>query len=51
MRHLAPLPTSDARLCSAAAAAGLRRALRIAAIRFSASFLFISLKVIFFTEN
>jgi len=51
MRHLAPLPTSDARLCSAAAAAGLRRALRIAAIRFSASCLFISLKVIFFTEN
>ena len=41
MRHLAPLPTSDARFCSAAAAAGLRRALRIAAMRLWASCRFI----------
>jgi predicted nucleic acid-binding Zn ribbon protein len=51
IRHFAPSPTSEARRCSAAAAAGLRRALRIAAIRFSASCFFICLKVIFFTEN
>jgi len=51
IRHLAPLPTSDARLCSAAAAAGLRRALRIAAMRLWASCLFIWLNDIFLTQK
>lgn len=37
MRHFAPSPTSDARRCNAAAAFGLRRALRNAAIRLCAS--------------
>jgi hypothetical protein len=41
MRHLAPSPTSEARFCCAAAAAGLRRALRIAAMRLCASCRFI----------
>ncbi len=51
MRHFAPSPTSEARRCSLVAACGLRRARRIAAIRFSASCLFISLKDIVFTEQ
>ena len=51
MRHFAPSPTSDARRCCAAAACGLRRALRAAAIRLCASCLFISRKEIFFTHQ
>ena len=51
MRHLAPSPTSEALRCSFAAACGPRRARRTAAIRFSASCLFISLKDTFFTEQ
>ena len=46
--HFAPSPTSEARRCSAAAAAGLRRALRMAAIRLFASCLFIWAKDITF---
>jgi len=49
MRHFVPSPTSEARFCSAAAAAGLRRARRIAAIRLAASCRFICLKEICFT--
>jgi hypothetical protein len=49
MRHFAPLPTSEARRCCSAAACGLRRALRIAAIRFRASCFLTSLNEIFFT--
>src|SRR5260370_31081796 len=37
MRHFAPSPTGDARRCWAAAACGLRRALRAAALRLCAS--------------
>jgi hypothetical protein len=51
MRHFAPSPTSETRLCSATAAAGLRLALRIAAMRLRASCLFTSLKDIVFTEE
>jgi hypothetical protein len=51
MCHFAPSPTSEALFCSAAAAAGLRRALRIAAIRFCASSFFTCLKVIFLTQE
>ena len=49
MRHFAPSPTSDARRCCAAAACGLRRALRAAAMRFCASCRFTSLKSTVFT--
>src|SRR5437667_9268930 len=51
MRHFALSPTSDARRCCAAAACGLRRALRAATIRLCASCLFISRKEIFFTHQ
>ena len=52
MRHFAPSPTSEARRCWAAAACGLRRALRAAAMRFCASCRFTSLKSTVFTfEN
>ncbi len=49
MRHFAPSPTSDARRCWAAAACGLRRALRAAAMRLCASCRFTSLKSTVFT--
>ena len=51
MRHLTPFPTSEARCCCSAAAWGLRRALRIAAIRLRASCFLTSRKEIFFTVN
>ena len=51
MRHFAPSPTSDARRCCAAAACGLRRALRAAVMRLCASCLFTSRKEIFFTHQ
>ena len=51
MRHFAPSPTSDARRCCAAAAAGLRRALRAAAMRLCASCRFTSLKPTVFTDE
>jgi hypothetical protein len=51
MRHFAPLPTSEARRCCFAAACGLHRALRTAAIRLRASCFFNSMKEIFFTIN
>ena len=51
MRHFVPSPTNEARRCSAAAVAGLRRALRVAAMRLSASCRFIWLKDIGFTEQ
>ena len=51
MRHFAPSPTSEARRCSAAAAAGLRRALRAAAIRLFASCRFTALKSTVFTDQ
>jgi hypothetical protein len=51
MRHLAPSPTSEARFCSAAAAAGLRLALRAAAMRLCASCRFTALKSTVFTNQ
>lgn len=51
MRHFAPSPTNDARRCWAAAAAGLRRARRIAAIRLCASCRFTSLNDTGFTDE
>jgi len=51
MRHFAPLPTSEARRRCSAAACGLRRALRIAAIRLRASCFLTSLQEISFTVN
>ena len=51
MRHFAPSPTNDARRCCTAAAAGLRRARRIAAMRLCASCLFTSLKETVFTDE
>ena len=51
MCHFAPSPSSDALRCCAAAACGLRRALRAAVIRLCASCLFISRKEIFFTHQ
>ena len=51
MRHFAPLPTCEARRCWAAAAAGLRRALRAAAIRLFASCRFTASKSTVFTDQ
>lgn len=50
-RHFAPSPTSEARRCCSAAARGLRRAFRIAAIRLRASCFFTSRNEIFFTHQ
>jgi hypothetical protein len=49
MRHFAPSPISEARCCSLAAACGLRRALRAAAMRLRASCRFTSLESTVFT--
>ena len=51
IRHFAPFPTNEARPCSLVAACGLRRALRIAAIRSRASCRFNSSKDIVFTQG
>jgi hypothetical protein len=50
IRHLAPSPTSEARRCRAVVAAGLRQALRAAAMRLCASCRFTSLKSTVFTQ-